>query len=177
MIITTEKKIKDLKIIKLYPHNDKRGFFSRLFCKKIFTLKKIFKDIKQINVSYNKNLQTFRGFHFQKKPYQEKKFIFCFSGKVQIGLIDLRRTSKTYLNCYTKIISSENSIGIYVPEMVATSFLTLRNNTKIIYLMSEFYHPKYSSGLNFRDRKIKIKWKKKIKIISTKDQNLPFLYK
>lgn len=174
MIIKNVKKIKGLRTIKLKAHYDERGFFSRLFCKETFAKKKLFKDVKQINISYNKKTQTFRGFHFQLKPHQEKKFIFCISGKIQIGLIDLRKKSKTYLNCFTKIISSDDNLAIYVPDMVATSFLTLKDNTKIIYLMSEYYKPKYSAGINFKDKKIKIKWKKKFRIISSKDKRLPF---
>jgi dTDP-4-dehydrorhamnose 3,5-epimerase len=175
MIITEDKKILNVKIVRLSPYYDKRGFFSRFFCKKIFKKKNIFQNIKQINLSYNRSSQTFRGFHYQKKPFPEKKFIFCVTGKVQIGLVDLRKKSKTFLNCYSKIISSKSNIGIYVPEMVATSFLTLEPHTKIIYLMSSNYNSKYSAGLNYKDKNLNIKWIKKFKKISSKDTQLPFL--
>ena len=175
MIIKNIKNINGLKLIKLEPSNDKRGSFTRIFCRNIFSKNKMFKDINQINLSHNKKKGTFRGFHFQKKPHEEKKFIFCISGKIHMGFLDLRKNSTTYLQIFAKKFIASNKFAIYVPDGVATAFLTLVDNSNVIYLMSERYVQSSSSGINYKDPKIKIKWPLKIKIISTKDKNFPFI--
>ena len=60
------------------PSYDKRGFFSRTYCKKEIKLKF---DIKQINISQNKKKGTLRGFHYQKIPSAESKIISCIDLK------------------------------------------------------------------------------------------------
>ena len=41
--------------------------------------------------------------------------------------------------------------------------------------MSRSYVPGSGSGVNYKDLNIKVKWPMKIKVISSKDKNLPFL--
>ena len=60
---------------------DKRGYFQRVFDFKSIYPKKNY-NIRQISISYNKKKGTFRGFHFQKKPFEENKFVFCINGSI-----------------------------------------------------------------------------------------------
>jgi len=175
MKIIDINKVHGVKVIKFKPFKDKRGQFKRIFCKKFFFDNKIFGTINQINLSYNKKAGTFRGFHFQKKPKEEKKFILCQNGKIYIALLDLRKESKTYLKTFSKYFSSISNTAIYVPKGIATAFLTLSDNVTVMYLMSENYFPDKSYGVNYKDPKIKIKWPIDIKIISNKDKNFPFI--
>ena len=46
-------KLKDVFIIIPEPNKDKRGFFQRLFCKRIFKKKGLEKNILQINNSFS----------------------------------------------------------------------------------------------------------------------------
>ena len=48
-----------------------------------------------------------------------------------------------------------------------------QHKSHLLYVKS--YVPGYSSGVNYRDPNIKIKWPVKINIISPKDKNLPFV--
>ena len=53
-------------------HFDKRGHFFELFnpdSKNFFSKNGI--EFSQINVSKSKKIHTFRGLHFQKKPYEQ----------------------------------------------------------------------------------------------------------
>ena len=154
---------------------DNRGFFMRSFCDK--ELKKVginFK-IRQTNLSYNKKNLTLRGFHFQKSPYSEDKIISCLKGKLLLVLVDLNKKSPTYLN-HIKIVLSENlNKSVLVSKKCATAFLTLRSNTLVSYYMSNYYKKNKGCGINYQDPKLKIKWTKKPKVISKRDENFLFL--
>ena len=56
----------DIKGVFLITHKcfeDKRGFFSRVYCKKFFNKLKF--NPVQTNISFNKNKHTLRRFHYQ----------------------------------------------------------------------------------------------------------------
>ena len=154
---------------------DKRGFFMRSFCDK--ELKKFgtnFK-IRQTNLSFNKKNLTLRGFHYQRPPYSEDKIISCLKGKILLVLIDLNKKSPTYLK-HIKIILSENlNKSVFVSKKCATAFLTLKTDTLVSYYMSTYYKKNKGYGINYNDPKLKIKWIKKPKVISKRDENFSYL--
>ncbi len=158
---------KNLYLIKKDPYKDKRGYFSRDFCKKV--LKKVNFEIKQTNISFNKEKYTLRGFHYNKKPYEEGKIISCVSGKMLNVCIDLRKKSKTYLKVFSKILSEKNMLSINVPKGFANAYFTLENNTKVLYYMDSFYKKNKGFGIRYNDNFFSIKWPYKPKIISGKD--------
>jgi dTDP-4-dehydrorhamnose 3,5-epimerase len=164
-------KAKDIYIISHKKIKDSRGFFMRSFCKKIFKKKGINFDIRQINFSFNKKKYTLRGFHYQKKPFSEKKIINCIKGSVLIVLLNVNKKSKNYLKFIKIKLNEKIKKSLFVSENYATAFLTLKVNTLIIYYMSNYYNSKYSSGLKFNDPKIGIKWPAKPSSISKKDLN------
>lgn len=154
---------------------DNRGFFMRSFCDKELKKAGINFKIRQTNLSYNTKNLTLRGFHFQKSPYAEDKIISCLKGKLVLVLLDLNKKSPTYLN-HTKIILSENlNKSVLVSKKCATAYLTLKPNTLVSYYMSNYYKKNKGYGINFQDPKLKIKWKKKPKVISKRDENFLFL--
>lgn len=147
---------------------DKRGYFSRIYCEKTFKKKKLNTKWVQFNKSYNKKKYTFRGLHYQKKPYEEVKLIKCIKGSIIDILLDIRKKSKTYGKfCYIKLSEKKNSM-VYLPKGVAHGFLTLENNTEIFYLHSEFFTSNYSVCAD--SKKINYKIKKKIRVISKIDR-------
>ena len=161
---------KDLVIIDKSLFLDNRGYFYRDFCTKI--LKKLNFKIKQINFSFNKKKYTLRGFHFQKKPYEEDKIITCVKGEMLNVSIDLRKNSKTFQKVYKVKLNEKNNKSIYVPKGFANAFLTLKNNTKIIYYMSEYYNPSKADAIRYNDRYFNISWPHKPEVISKKDKSI-----
>lgn len=174
-MIIQSTNINDLKVIKLNKFNDSRGIFFRNFCKK--KLKSITKrQIVQSNLSFNKKKFTFRGFHYQKNPSKEGKFVTCATGKIFNVTIDLRKKSRTYLKLFKIRLSSKKSDMIYIPPGCANAFLTLEKNTIIHYLMTDYYKPKTYVSFNFNSKEIKVKWPAKPSVISLKDKNAKTLF-
>ena len=168
-------KFKDKYIIEHKKNLDKRGFFMRSFCDKSLNKKGINFRIRQSNLSYNEKKLTLRGFHFQKPPYSENKIISCLKGKLFLVLLNLDKNSSTYLDHITFVLGENLNKSILVSKRCATAFLTLKSNTLVSYYMSTYYKKNTSSGINYEDPKLKVKWPKKPKVISEKDASFPFL--
>tara|TARA_Y100001958_G_scaffold149934_1_gene133113 strand:+ start:411 stop:941 length:531 start_codon:yes stop_codon:yes gene_type:complete len=166
-------KIKNLKIASIKNINDKRGFFGRLFCKKLFG--KNFKNISQINRSFTKKKFTIRGMHYQVPPFSEDKIIFCTKGKIFDVAIDLRKKSKTFGKWHSVILSSKNNKMFLIPKGFAHGFMSLEKNTEIIYFVSQFYNSKKERGVLYKDPFFSIKWPAKPSKISKKDLNWPII--
>ena len=165
-------KFKDVYLISNIKINDKRGYFSRVYCEKEFKKKKLNTKWVQFNKSFNKKKYTFRGLHFQKKPYEEIKIVKCTKGEIIDLILDIRKNSKTYLKLLKIKLSSKNDLMLYLPKGIAHGFITTKNNTEVSYMHSTEYNKNYSDGLSIFDKKIKYKMKEKIKVISKKDKKL-----
>lgn len=165
MLIKKSKLIEDLLVIKSRKVTDNRGFFQRIFCKNFLK-----KEIKQINISFNETKGTLRGFHYQKKPSKENKFISCLNGEIFNVVIDMRVKSKSYKKQFIMRLKEGDNTSLYIPAGCANCFLTLRKNTKVLYLMTDFYKPKKNQGFNHKS--LNINWPIKIKKISVKDSKL-----
>ena len=165
-------KIKDCYQIDLKKLSDDRGFFSRMFCLRELKDNRInIKKFVQSNNSLSKKKGTFRGFHFQNSPYQEDKLIRCVKGEVFNICLDLRKNSKTYLKYVGLYLSEKNRTMMLVPKGCANAHLTLKNDSEIIYFSSQYYAPKYESGVKYNDRLIKLRLPFKVMEISDKDLN------
>tara|TARA_B100000780_G_C21070175_1_gene430580 strand:+ start:449 stop:973 length:525 start_codon:yes stop_codon:yes gene_type:complete len=174
-MIIQSTNINDLKIIKLNKFNDSRGVFYRNFCEKeLQSITK--KKIVQSNISINKKKFTLRGFHYQKNPSKEGKFITCVTGNVFNVTIDLRKKSKSYLKLVKMNINSKKNNIIYIPPGCANAYLTLEKNTIIHYSMTDFYKPETYEKFNYKSKEIKIKWPAKPAVISLQDKNAKNLF-
>ena len=91
-----ESNLEGAYIINLEKKEDDRGFFSRVWDKKLFEEKGINSELLQISFSYSKKIGTLRGMHFQTKPYEESKLVRCTKGKIYDVIIDLRKDSPTF---------------------------------------------------------------------------------
>ncbi len=162
--------IKDLFKVKLKKFYDHRGIFYRNYCSKELR-SSIKKKFIQSNISINKYKYTLRGFHYQKHPSKEAKLINIISGKIFNVTIDLRTNSNTYGKIYSILLDEKNNESIYIPEGCANAFLTMRPNTIVHYLMSDYYKPKSYICFNYKSRSLKIKWPHKALVISKQDKN------
>ena len=162
-------------LIDIEPQTDDRGWFARTFCKKEFAEAGCPAEFVQINQSFNKTAHTFRGFHFQLPPMQETKLIRCVSGSLRDFVIDLRKGSKTFLRNIEVNLSAENQKSILIPGGFAHGFLTLEDNTSLIYHHTQYYSPSSERGLRFDDPAIGLHLEKLIKVVSDRDRSYPIL--
>jgi dTDP-4-dehydrorhamnose 3,5-epimerase len=162
-------------VIEPEPFKDNRGLFSRIYCQS--ELQDIICDrhIVQINHSRTSYKGTVRGMHFQYPPMAEIKMIKCIRGEIYDVIIDVRRDSPTFLQWHGEILSEENMKMMYVPEGFAHGFQTLKENSELIYLHTEFYNPRYEGGIRFNDPAINISWPLAVTDISERDLMHPMV--
>jgi dTDP-4-dehydrorhamnose 3,5-epimerase len=170
-----KKKIKGLILIKPEPFIDKRGLFRRIHCLRELKKKKINFNIKQINVSENKNIHTLRGFHYQENPYGEDKIITCMKGGIHNIVIDMRKKSKTFMQWQSFNLSEMNRLALLVPKGCANAYLTLKKTTWVLYFHSQFFKPGFEKNIKYNDPKFNFDWPNKVKVISNKDNSAQFI--
>ena len=161
----TKTKFKDLLIIKQKNNIDKRGSLRETFNKKI--LKKNF--VFEYCTSSKAN--ALRGFHFQYK-FQQAKFVSVLKGKILDCVIDLRKNSKTFGQIFKIILSDKNCVSLYIPEGFAHAYYSYEKINIVYYKLTNYYKPKFESGINLLDKKLKVSWPKKKFNISKKDKKL-----
>ena len=161
-----DTKFKGLKIIKQKNNIDKRGNLREIFRKNIIKWDNLIFDY----VTTSKK-NVLRGFHFQYKN-QQIKYVTVLKGKILDCVIDLRKNSKTFGKIFKIILSEKNGLSLYVPDGFAHSYLTLDKENIVYYKLSNYYRPKYQSGIIWNDKNLKISWPIKKPKVSAKDKKL-----
>jgi len=156
-------------IIKFEKHEDERGFFTRVWDKKLFQENGLNSDLLQISFSFSKKRGTLRGMHLQKKPFEESKLVRCTNGKIFDVIIDLGQKSSTYKKWISMELSSDNLQGLYIPEGFAHGFQTLEDNCEVCYHISNWFSPEHARGIRWDDEEFNITWPINNPIISKKD--------
>jgi len=159
-------KFKGLKIIQQKNNFDTRGNLRETFRKKIIKWDELIFDYA---TSSKKNV--LRGFHFQSK-FQQAKFVSVLKGKILDCVIDLRKNSKTFGKSYKIELSEKNCKSLYIPEGFAHAYFSYSNLNIIYYKLSNYYKPKFESGILWNDNFFKIKWPIKKPRVSKKDNKL-----
>lgn len=163
--------LKDAYIVELDQHKDNRGSYSRAFCSDEFTKHGLNPAIAQANILFTSKAGTLRGMHYQVAPYEEAKFIRCFSGEIYDVIIDLRPSSPTFNMWEGFELNQTNLKALFVPEGFAHGFQTLSDNTVVYYHASSSYYPGSERGLRWNDPAFNIKWPVSEPILSEKDKN------
>ncbi|WDP88649.1 MAG: dTDP-4-dehydrorhamnose 3,5-epimerase [Desulfobacter sp.] len=162
-------------IIEPEPFKDSRGFFSRVYCQAELEKRHLFGNIVQINHSKTTEKGSVRGLHFQKPPASEIKLVKCIQGAVFDVIVDIRKNSITFLNWFGTTLTKENMKMLYIPKGFAHGFQTLKPDTELIYLHTEFYTPGLEGGLHFKDPALSIEWPLTINSVSKRDQSFEFI--
>lgn len=156
--------------IRLEPRSDERGFFARTWCQKEFEAHGLNSRLVQCSLSFNARKGTLRGMHYQVAPYAEIKLVRCTKGAIYDVVLDLRPQSPTFKNWIAVVLTAENRNTVYVPEGCAHGFLTLEDETEVLYQMSEFYNTESARGVRWDDPAFQIKWPQRVQVISQLDR-------
>ncbi|MEP7204433.1 MAG: dTDP-4-dehydrorhamnose 3,5-epimerase family protein [Ilumatobacteraceae bacterium] len=171
----TETALAGAWLVDLDRKEDDRGFFARAFCQREFAEHDITADIRQANISLSGRAGTLRGMHFQYPPAAESKMVRCIGGSIFDVIIDLRPESSTFLQHISAELSAANRTAIVVPPRFAHGFITLADDTEVLYLHSEFHTPAEEGGLRYDDPELGISWPMPPSVASERDASWPGL--
>ena len=149
---------------------DERGFFARTWDTMEFAEQGLNHRLVQASISYNRARGTLRGLHYQDVPHREAKLVRCTSGTVFDVALDLRVESPTYLVWFGVELSAANCQALYIPEGCAHGFLTLTDDSEMLYQMSEFYAPDAGRGVRYDDPAFGIEWPADVLVITDRDR-------
>jgi len=159
--------------VRIEPKPDERGFFARTWCETEFRSNGLSSEVAQCSISFNVQRGTLRGLHYQAAPFQETKIVRCTSGRLYDVVVDLRPDSPSFKQWVAVVLTAADRNMVYVPEGCAHGFLTLEEETEVLYQMSEYYHPDAARGVRWNDPAIQIVWPDEVMVISERDRTYP----
>ncbi len=173
-----ETPIKGLLVLEPTVNSDKRGFFMECYSKRDF--EEIGIDAEFVQDNHSKSSRgVLRGLHFQRENSQGK-LVRVVAGSVLDVAVDLRPGSYTYGASHAVELSAQNKRMMWIPEQFAHGFLTLENNTELLYKCTNYYDAQSDSGMMWNDQVLGIDWQferygidQKYLLISDKDKKQP----
>jgi dTDP-4-dehydrorhamnose 3,5-epimerase len=154
---------------------DERGFFARTWCRREFTARGLSDALDQVSVSHNRTAGTLRGLHWQASPHGEVKLVRCGRGSLYDVAVDFRADSPTYRQWIAVELTAVNRRMLYLPEGVAHGFLTLDDETEVVYQIGGFHRPEAARGARWDDPALRIAWPRPVAVISARDAAYPDL--
>jgi dTDP-4-dehydrorhamnose 3,5-epimerase len=128
------------------------------------------RQMVQGNCSFSK-AGVLRGLHYHLK---QADFWVVPSGRVRVGLYDLRLSSPTRGASERLEVSGERPLGLYIPKGVAHGFYAVEDSF-MTYLVDEYYDNSDELGLRWDDPAVGIDWQAREPLLSERDQGNPGL--
>jgi len=156
---------------------DDRGFFSETWNSEVLAQAGIGHSFVQDNQSLSAQKGTVRGLHFQTPPMAQTKLVRCGRGALLDVAVDLRAGSPQFGAWVAVELSAENGRQLLVPAGFAHGFVTLTDDTEILYKCDVPYAPDCDRALMFDDPAIGIDWgiMREDAVLSDKDAAAPAL--
>src|SRR5690349_19992105 len=96
--------------------------------------------------------------HWQAAQYGEGNLVHCTWGAIVDVAVDLRPDSSTHLEHVIDQIDEENRRALFIPPGAAHGFLTLADQTEVLYPMDTAYVPEAARGARWDDPSFAISW-------------------
>ena len=164
--------------------DDDRGYFSEVYNLKRYSKGNIDHTFVQDNQSISLKKSTIRGLHFQSPPSAQDKLVRVGQGSVMDVAVDIRKSSKHFGKYFKAKLSAENRKQLFIPKGFLHGFVSLEDNTELLYKCSDFYAPEHDCTVRFDDPDLNIDWGqhdsvlnisyKDLRGVSFKDLSSPF---
>ena len=152
----TETGIKDMFVVEPTVFEDNRGYFMETFQENDF--KQAGHDLTFVQDNQSKSSKgVLRGLHLQVN-YPQGKLVRVIKGEVFDVGVDLRSDSKTYGKWIGVELSHENQRQFFLPRGFAHGFLSLEDNSIILYKVDDIHCPDDEGGLIYNDEDGNIDW-------------------
>jgi dTDP-4-dehydrorhamnose 3,5-epimerase len=135
---------------------DERGSFVETWNEREFHKLGITDAFVQDNMSTSKQW-TVRGLHYQVQQPQGK-LVRVLAGAIYDVFVDLRRSSATFGRAIGVHLSAERAESLWIPAGFAHGFLSLADETKVAYKVTEFWAPQAERTLLWNDPALGIDW-------------------
>ena len=137
-------------------HGDDRGFFLESWHAARYGAAGIALPFVQDNHSRSVR-GTLRGLHYQLEQPQGK-LVRVTAGEVFDVAVDLRRSSPTFGQWVSAVLSDANRRQLWVPPGFAHGFYVLSPSADLLYKCTEYYAPEHDRTLHWDDADVGIRW-------------------
>lgn len=167
-VLPTE--IPEVLILEPRVFGDERGFFMESYNEQVFA-EKTGLQLKFVQDNHSRSVKNvLRGMHYQIQQPQGK-LIRAVVGAILDVAVDLRKSSPTFGQWVSCVLSAENKRMFWVPPGFAHGFLVLSDTADVLYKATDFYAPQYDRSLLWNDPGVGIDWQlTEPPILSAKDQ-------
>jgi dTDP-4-dehydrorhamnose 3,5-epimerase len=172
-MIFSETPLAGAYLIDLEPRADERGFNARAWCAREFAEHGLEARPEQSNVIFNHRRGTLRGLHYQLEPFAETKLFRCITGAIFDVIVDLREESPTFRQWFGVELTAASRRMLYVPRRFAQGFLTLTDDTELLYQVTACHTPVAERGIRYDDPAFAIRWPSAPVVMSAKDSQWP----
>jgi dTDP-4-dehydrorhamnose 3,5-epimerase/CDP-3, 6-dideoxy-D-glycero-D-glycero-4-hexulose-5-epimerase len=151
---------------------DNRGDFVKTYHKNLFLDFRIdFTPTEEFFSTSHKDV--LRGMHFQLPPHAHSKLVYCIRGAVLDVIVDLRKESPSYGKHVAIELSEENHLLFFIPKGFGHGFLSLEDNSVMVYKTDHAYVPESDTGIRYDS--FGYDWPAKDPLISERDLNFETL--
>ena len=163
-------KIYDVLIIEPQVFQDNRGFFFESYNHKAFSEKTgITANFVQDNHSFSKQ-NVLRGLHYQISQPQGK-LVRAIAGTILDVAVDIRKTSPSFGESVSCILSADNKRQLWIPVGFAHGFVVLSETAEVLYKTTDYYAPQHERCILWNDPDLAIDWSvTNPPIVSAKDR-------
>ncbi|CAM3017549.1 dTDP-4-dehydrorhamnose 3,5-epimerase family protein [Prescottella defluvii] len=114
-------------------------------------------DLAQANCSVSA-AGVLRGIHFADVPPGQAKYVTCAKGAVLDVVVDLRVGSPTFGQWDSVLLDDVDRRALFISEGLGHAFLSLEDDSTVIYLCSSGYDPEREHEVSPLDPGISIDW-------------------
>ncbi len=114
-------------------------------------------DLAQANCSVSA-AGVLRGIHYADVPPGQAKYVTCPKGAVLDVVVDIRLGSPTFGQWDSVLLDDVDRRAIYLSEGLGHAFMSLEDDSTVLYLCSTPYAPGREHGVHPLDPEIDVKW-------------------
>ena len=153
---------------------DARGFLMETYKRSEFEAAGLPVALVQENHSRSSR-GTLRGLHYQAEPHAQPKLVRCTQGVIWDVIADLRAGSPSERRWIAVELSAANRRQLYVPSGCAHGYITLVDESEVLYQLATPWAPQAERGVRWDDPTLAIRWPLAPVVVSARDAALPRL--
>lgn len=146
----TETALPGVMLVEPRRFGDARGFFAETWNLRAFASAGVqLPEFVQDNHSFSAAKGTVRGLHYQSPPHAQGKLVRCGRGRLLDVAVDARLGAPTYGQSVAEELSFENGRQLWIPAGFLHGFITLEDDTEIVYKCTDYYVPEADGAVHF----------------------------
>jgi dTDP-4-dehydrorhamnose 3,5-epimerase len=153
---TTALALPGVLVIEHQVFDDARGAFFESWNERDFAAACIAARFVQANVSHSR-AHVLRGLHYQIRQAQGK-LVRVLAGAIFDVVVDLRRSSPTFGQACTLQLDAAAARSLWVPPGFAHGFLALADETRVQYMVTDFWSREAERTLQWNDPALGLSW-------------------